>query len=531
VLPPIALCLVALWTIWRPAETTVATPVVLALAVLVLVPWAHSRTEGRRLFTAIAVSGLAVAAAAFSAAGGWDRAAAVVELALAAAIVSFAWIASRERVSRILPGVLAAGIALLALWALWQVGVGFGRAEAAVAALPPALQANAAERLGSGRAFASLLLPGHLAVLFATALPLLMASIRRGRQSAPWAIGAGLCVLGLVLTRSPIGIGLAVVAMVVLLVRRRNLAMLAGVGILAAVLFLAVVWRPDVGELDPVRLRMDNWQTAAWAWSTSPVAGVGLGSFGQATRAVPFEVGNLPAHAHSLPMEWAAELGLVGVLACVVGAIWLVNLLRRLWPSQPELAVGLSIVPLHNLVDFSLYTSGVAIPWAILVGWGMAAVGREERRTGGAKSRIVLVTLAAVAVAGSLLHATSVTLERAALSSEAARQRYADAALAHRIAPWRIDPLPLAAAAALESGDPRLLGEASDLVTAGRRLRPRSATLAEASGRMELALGGVPSGAAELWSAARWQPAAGDRAASWKALLQQLEARDARASR
>jgi len=523
VLPQIALLVLALWTAWRPSETVAATPVVVALAVLLLVPWAHRHTPRGRMETGLVATGLLLAAVSFSALGGWDRATAVTELALFSAVGALAWIGSRRKVPEDFPRLLALGVAALAGWAFWQVTAGFEQAADAIGVLPAELQVNALERLESGRAFASLLLPGHLAVLFAAALPILLAAIRPSRRSIVWVAGAGLCVAGLLMTRSPIGIGLAVLALAALLMKKRSGVVAAGVVLLVAVLVVAVIWRPDVGDLDPVRLRLDNWHTAVWALSGSPVTGVGMGSFGQATQVVPFEVGNRPAHAHSLPLEWAAELGVFGVLLFFVGGWWLVQLMIRLWPHRPELAVSLAVVVLHNLVDFSLYTSGVAVPWAVLLGWGLAEVRSEEQEIVPSRGRVVMVGLSALAVAGTLLHATSVTLERAAKVSPPARQRYEDAVMAHRIAPWRVDPVPLAAAAALETGDPGELTGALELVASGRRLRPSSAGLAAAGGELELALGRVPAGASEILRAARLQPAAKPRAEMWEELEQRLE--------
>jgi hypothetical protein len=519
----IALLMLALWTVWQPAETTAATPTILALAVLALVPWAHARTDGSRLWWGIGATAMAAGALGFSAAGGWDRSTAVAELALLAVVVALVWVASREEVPQLAPGLVAAGIALLALWALWQVTVGFDRAQEAVATLPLVWQANAAERLASGRAFASQLLPGHLAVLFATALPLLLAPIRRSGRRVPWAVAACLCVLGLVLTRSPIGIGLAGAAMVVLLARRRTLATTVTVVVLAAVLLLAVVWRPDVGELEPVRLRTDNWRTAVWAWTTSPVAGVGFGSFGQAIQAVPFEVGNRPAHAHNLPLEWLAELGLAGGVGWLLAAVWLARLLRRLWPTQPELAVALAVVPFHNLVDFSIFTSGVAIPWAVLLGWGISVDRSGQSAAADRTSRVLLVTVATLAVAGCLLHATSVTLERSAVAAPSALAQFEDARAAHRFAPWRVQPIAVAAAAAIESGERGRLDEAAGLLRSGRWLRPRSAMLAEAAGRIDLARGRVPTGVSWIRLAAELQPASDARRGTWESLEERLE--------
>ncbi len=523
--------MVALWTAWRPAETVAVTPVMVSLVMLALVPWAHRRSHQDSLMPGLAVAGMVLLAAIASAAGGWDRATAVVEISLAASVVTLVWMASRQEPDESKFRVLALGVSVLTLWAVWQVTVGFEIAQQAVDTLPAALQSNAEERLTSGRAFASLLLPGHLAVLLAMALPLLVAGIRRDVRSLPWAVGSLLCVIGLVLTRSPIGVGLAAVAILALAARRRARILVVGFAILAVALLAVAVWRPDMAQLDPVGLRIDNWRTAWWAWTTSPLTGVGLGSFGQVIRAVPFKVGNLPAHAHSLPMEWLAELGLVGLSAFLGAVGWLVKLLRRIWSIRPELAISLAVVPLHSLVDFSLYTSGVALPWAILLGWGVA-VARPACGDGPpGRGRAVLVTVAACAVAASLLHMTSRTLESAALVSEPAARRFDDAARACRMAPWRVDPVTVAAGAALESGDPVLIEEAEALLSARRWLRPNSATVAEASGRVHLALGEVPSGAADLRLASHAQPASQERRATWETLLGQLEAEHERARR
>ncbi len=523
-LPQIALLVLALWTAWRPSETVAATPVVLGLAVLLLLPWAHRRTERGRMERGLVAAGLLLLAVSLSAVGGWDRATAVTELALASVVGALVWVASRERVPGSLPRLLALGLSVLACWALWQLTVGFELALSAVDVLPAELQVNAAERLESGRAFASLLLPGHLAVLFAAALPVLVAGIRRSKWSVVWAVGAAMCAAGLLMTRSPIGIGLAALALAALLVKKRSGVAAGGALVLVVVLVVAVMWRPDVGQLDPVRLRLDNWRTALWAWSGSPMAGVGVGSFGQATQAVPFAVGNRPAHAHSLPLELAAELGVVGVLLVVVAAWWLAALMVRLWPLRPELAVSVGVVALHNLVDFSLYTSGVAIPWAVMLGWGLAEVRKPEEVAERGRGRTLMVSVAALAVAGTLLHATSVTLERAATGAPSARQRYQDAALAHRVAPWRVDPVPLAATAALETGDHADIPGALEMIASGRRLRPFSATLAAAGGQLNLALGRVPTGASEMLQAARLQPAVRPRAEMWEELERRLEA-------
>ncbi len=266
----------------------------------------------------------------------------------------------------------------------------------------------ASERLAAGRAFASQPLPSHLAVLLATALPLCSFASAGGGALFRGSQVSCLCVVGLALTRSPIGVGLALVACAALAVAGGGRSIRLAVVVLALVLAVVVVARGDVLELEPVTLRLDNWRTAVWVWSTSPAAGVGFGGFGQVAQTVPFAVGNRPRFAHSLPLEWLAELGPVGLLAILAGGFALWRLVRDLWPHRPDLAVAIAVVPVHNLVDFSMHGSGVALPWAVLVGWAVAFgecnAGPRNRVSGqaGGGGRVP-----ALALAATILYATS----------------------------------------------------------------------------------------------------------------------------
>jgi O-antigen ligase len=500
VLPHAVLVVVGLWTAWRPCETFAATPLVLAVAVLALVPWAVRHTRSSTLRSGPVVAAAALLYGGASSLSGWDPASAVTQLALALAVLTLIWLASRTAVSIDTVRVFALGVALLALWALWQAVVGFEQVRSAVPELPQYMQENAAERLASGRAFASLVLPGHLAAILAMVLPLLLAGVRRSWATAVWVVGCVLCVIGLILTYSPAGIGLALAAGVTVVVRRRHALVLAVVAVLVIGAATTFFVRPDLARLEPLQLRLDNWRTALWVWSTSPVAGVGLGGYGQASRAVPFEVGNRPAHAHSLPLEWAAELGLAGVAAVAAAVLGLVVLVRRLWPVRPELAAAVAVVPLHNLVDFSLYTSGVALPWAVLVGWGLAAVRRTPETAGEDRLRPVAAAAAAVGVALALLHTTSVTVAGVAAAEQDPAESYARAVTAHRLAPWPC------VVAALESADPSLIAEANGRLAASRWLRPQSAMLAGLASRLDLAQGRISGAVVEAWTAAHVQP-------------------------
>jgi hypothetical protein len=248
---------------------------------------------------------------------------------------------------------------------------------------------------------------------------------------------------------------------------------------LAASLILVVTVRGDVQELEPVRLRVDNWRSAVWIWSTAPAPGVGFGGFGQAAQTVPFEVGNRPRHAHSMPLEWLAEAGPIGLLATVLFAIWLLKLIRDLWPRRPDLAVAVAVIPAHNLVDFSLYGSGVAAPWAVLVGWAVAERGRWKDREPAPANRPLVVAVAAAIFAVAILQGTSQILESVATSALPPAVRFEQARAAHRVAPWRVDPVAAMAVAALDSRDANLTTAAASEIDDARWLTPRATSIAD----------------------------------------------------
>lgn len=501
-----AMLALAAWCAWRPVETFPFTAIVVAAAVLGLAVWAWRRTQrGSNPWLVAAVAGGVLAASGLV---GWDPASAVVDLALLAMVVALVWLASRMQPPERWPALLALAISVLTLWGLWQIMGGMEQAAREIGHLPEAARVAAAERLASGRAFASQPLPSHLAVLLATALPLLVVRLRPRWEAAPWAVASALCVVGLAITRSPIGIALAVSACVALAAGRKKRQLLWITLVMILVLVVVVVGRSDVAELKPVTLRLDNWQTAIWVWSQSPTAGVGLGGFAQAAQAVPFEIGNRPRHAHSLPLEWLAELGLVGLLACGFAVLALWWLLRDLWPRHPALSVALAIVPAHNLVDFSLYSSGVAAVWAVLLGWGISLRSApREPAASHTRGRTVFVSAVAAVLAATVLHVTSIVVEEEASAREDPIERFDGALQARRLAPWRVDPLGLIANSASEIGDPLFVSAARVELDRSRWIRPRSAAMASHRAQLAIAAGDVPAAIAEAWTSATEQPA------------------------
>lgn len=506
VLGPALLVLSTVVAAWFPPETVPWAGVVLATVGLLLVPDAWGRTSRAGPARVAACAAMLVAWISLGLLTGWDRAQGLSEGGLAVGIASFIWLASRRRPRERQLALVVAGISLLTVWAAWQVWRGFDIDLNSVALLPEAVRTTARQRLLLGRAFASQTQPGHLAVLLATVVPIAVSRLRHGHRRWLWAGAALLSCIGIALSRSLLGAGLAAVGAAAVGIRmRRREAWLAVAGTVIVLVALVALRGDLIVHLEPVRLRLENWHSAAWVWSTAPIAGVGLGGFGQAALAAPFVTANHPQHAHSLPLEWAADLGVPGLLLAGAFYLWLARLARNAYGVDPGLAVALLIVPIHNLFDFSIYMWGVALPWAVLVGWTWAQlrpVGAEEA-TCPQRLRPLAVAAAGLAVVAAVLNLTGATLERAAAAAPAPEAlRFARAA--RQLAPWRLRVVRTLAEVA-GSGGPDAAAAAGELDRA-QWWRRRSPALALTRAVAELGAGDAPGAAEAAWVASRYAP-------------------------
>ena len=281
------------------------------------------------------------------------------------------------------------------------------------------------------------------------------------------------------------------------------------VALIAAVVAGVIGFRPDVLQNEPVVLRIDNWGSALWVWSKAPIVGVGLGGFGQAAQSIPWPVGNHPVHAHSLPLEWLADLGLFGLASWILLTLGFVGVVRRLWRIRPEMAAALLVIPVHNLVDFSLYTTGVALPWAVLMGWSLALTREDEevREPVSPALRWIGVLAATGAVGVAILSLSGTVLVEAARGGGAPFQTRQDwASQAAFLAPWSGDAVECVGALALESGDPAMAREALFFLENRRWQCPRSAARAQLMGRLAFLAGDEVTGLENLWRAKVVQP-------------------------
>jgi hypothetical protein len=170
------------------------------------------------------------------------------------------------------------------------------------------------------------------------------------------------------------------------------------------------------------------------------------------------------------------------------------------------------VVPLHNLVDFSLYAPEVVLPWAVLTGTLAGRLGAPVRRP--TPAWLLLPLLLGGLAVSTLSWRAEAQAEQAVLLPRS--ERVAAAVAAAGWAPWTVSPLVVAAGEALAAGPSPSDAVALDAALAGRWwVQPRSAGWAEARARLLLAAD-RPAEALVWAREAR-------RRAPWRGELQRLE--------
>jgi len=266
--------------------------------------------------------------------------------------------------------VAALGLAATAAVAVWQRAAGFDALHAAIGTLDVPWRLAGLSRLEGMRVFGTAALPGHFAVLALLPVPMLAttAHASRGWRRIAAIAGLVLALTGAVLSRSLAALAVAALVFPFAIARRhRQIAVATGVAIAIAVIATVVV-RPDVARMEPVHLRLINWQTALDAFLRFPWLGVGVGGIGQAGLSGPFGAANITPFAHNSWLQVLAETGLPGLPFVAMLTLGLVRLMKRGFSTAPALAVAVALVPFHNLVDFSFYAPEVVIPWAFFAG-------------------------------------------------------------------------------------------------------------------------------------------------------------------
>jgi O-Antigen ligase/Tetratricopeptide repeat len=282
-------------------------------------------------------------------------------------------------------------------------------------------------------------------------------------------------------------------------VRRRlgRAAGVAAVALLAGTLAVGVVragnpadWVSDAfsefsDPIDPTRgddpgrfvelssnTRWSWWKDALEVYREHPVLGAGAGAFDVARR--PFREDRLaPVEPHSLPLQFLAELGVVGLLligTAVAGAgVGIVAALRRAGDERPAV-VALTVVAaaygVHGLAEFNWDFLVLSAPAFFVVGL-LLGRGASTTRASGLWAFATAAGVALVLVSLTLpwLSARKVDDARAAIEDPDRSARLAEDA--HELNPLAIEPLLLWADAEEARGDyaeaRRLLVDAVDL--------------------------------------------------------------------
>jgi hypothetical protein len=233
-------------------------------------------------------------------------------------------------------------------------------------------------------------------------------------------------------------------------------------------------------QTDPNRLLSNNsgnrwtwWKEAAGAWSAKPVAGWGAGSFPvthKLYRREPLSV----QQPHSVPLQWLAETGVVGLLLAggallALLAAALAGVRREPWairaapPGRGAAAALLAVAAAwlaHAFYDWDWGIPAVTLPMLLCLGV-LAARPATARVVGGRGPALVAAGVAFVLIAVSaVLPALARTRTSAALAavggtapSEARLAgAAADAELASRLNPLAVEPLFAAATIAERRG-------------------------------------------------------------------------------
>ena len=124
-----------------------------------------------------------------------------------------------------------------------------------------------------------------------------------------------------------------------------------------------------LGSVDTNRYRY--WEVALETFGDHPIAGIGAGGFFVEWRALPFpQRTDHAADAHSLPLETAAELGVVGLAALLLLLGGVVGGARRLFARSAEVAVGpiaaCTAWGVHSAIDWDWEMPAVTLPALIL---------------------------------------------------------------------------------------------------------------------------------------------------------------------
>jgi O-antigen ligase len=225
---------------------------------------------------------------------------------------------------RDLAGILLAGLATLAVWALVQRFILIPDTLRALARVPH--DAEFARRAGSREVFATFLGPnqfaGFLVLLLPLALGFLLDARRHARAGAALALGLGLPALfftGSLGGWVSLGAGAAAFGALALTRARRRGTAVAAAAAAGGVLVLLVLFTPLLEALasrsHSMRVRRVYWQAAAKVAAEAPVLGVGPDGFRDRYFQAKSDVPQETTRVHNDYLQLLADAGALGLAA------------------------------------------------------------------------------------------------------------------------------------------------------------------------------------------------------------------------
>jgi tetratricopeptide (TPR) repeat protein len=365
-------------------------------------------------------------------------------------------------------------------------------------------------RLEQGRAYAGFPTPAAAGGFLALAIPVTAALAAASAGKRRWLLGAAaaLQIAGLVATRSLTAAAalLGALALAALVLRSRRVAIAAG----AVVLAIAILAALRAGQVlsrqtddSPWALRLGNVRIGLAIAADHPWKGVGPGGYAEAFASYRGALDNEARHAHCLPAELLADLGIpIGSVAALAVLVLFLSPVLARSPVDRGIAIALAGFAIHNLADFTFYLPSVLIPAVLLRG----SLSEPAEARSSAFARVSFASAAALsAVIVALSGLADDAVDRA---TEAAREgRHADAAAfaerARTLAPWSAEAAIVLAQADAASGRTVDGLEAADRAVA---LAPDRASIREVRARLRAARGDIPGAYADLARAAESNP-------------------------
>jgi len=227
-------------------------------------------------------------------------------------------------------------------------------------------------RIRSGRVFSLFSLPTLYAIVCAILLIFLLYFFIRSSRRLLWGILLGMGILNLILTQSFGGLvylsaGILLLLLLTGILKKKYLPPL--VMVLSLLFFVVMGLRfSELKRLEPLVLRVSNWNQAARMIGESPLLGVGLGNY-EARVSYHIRPGEARSiYAHNFVLQFLAETGVL--LPLVMLPVLIFG--RRRWIPPPGehrslYAAAATILVVYNAIDIGFYFFSAALAGVVIL--------------------------------------------------------------------------------------------------------------------------------------------------------------------